>query len=116
MRDYKLIANSVCVSMRVHYWNASIKDWDYQDGLGAIPIQISKDKGAGATDFANMNSKAIQLALPGAESFAMKDAIEKIGRLFGRDISRKDNMQYEPIFVEPEELQKKMDNITPIPE
>lgn len=82
VRDYKLIANSVCVSMRVHYWNASIKDWDYQDGLGAIPIQISKDKGQGATDFAHMNSKAIQLALPGAESFAMKDAIEKIGRLF----------------------------------
>lgn len=114
VKDYKLLANSVCVSMRVHYWNSARNDWDFQDGLGAIPIQISKDKGQWAIDFANMNSKAIQLALPGAESFAMKDAIEKIGRVFWRDISRKDAMEYVPVFVEPEDLQKKLDLISPV--
>lgn len=114
VKDYKILANSVTVCMRVHYWNSAINDWDFQDGLGAIPIQIAKDRWAGATDFANMNSKAIQLALPGAESFAMKDAIEKIGRLFWRDLSRKDAMEYTPVFVEPEDLQKKLDSISPI--
>lgn len=114
VKDYKILANSICVQMRVHYWNAGRAEWDFQDGLGAIPIQISKDKGQGAIDFANMNSKAIQLALPGAESFAMKDAIEKIGRLFGRDLSRKDSMEYTPAFVDPEDLQKKLNSISPI--
>lgn len=114
VKDYKLLANSVCVCMRVYYWNAGRNDWDFQDWLGAIPIQISKDKGHWAIDFANMNSKAIQLALPGAESFAMKDAIEKIWRLFWRDLSRKDAMEYAPVFVEPEDLQKKLDSISPV--
>jgi len=104
VKDFKIIANSICVCVRVHYWNAARSDWDFQDGLGAIPIQISKTSGAGATDFANMNSKAIQLGLPAAESFAMKDAIEKIGRLFGRDISRKDAMEYRETFTEPVDL------------
>jgi hypothetical protein len=61
VKDTKIIANSVTVTVRVHYWNANYLDWDWQDGVGAIPIQIGKDKGQGAIDFAHMNSKAIQL-------------------------------------------------------
>jgi hypothetical protein len=33
VRDWKLVANSICVSMRVHYWNAARNEWDWQDGL-----------------------------------------------------------------------------------
>jgi hypothetical protein len=47
-----------------------------------------------------MNSKAIQLWLPAAKSFAIKDAIEHIGRVFGRDLSRKDSLEYSETFTE----------------
>lgn len=35
------------------------------------------------------------MALPGAESYAIKDAAEKIGRVFGKDLNRKELMAYE---------------------
>jgi hypothetical protein len=36
------------------------------------------------------------MALPIAESYAIKDASEKIGKLFGRDLNRKDTMGFAP--------------------
>ena len=38
---------------------------------------------------------AVKMALPGAESYAIKDAAEKIGRVFGKDLNRKELMAYE---------------------
>jgi len=36
--------------------------------------------------------------LPAAESFAIKDAAEKIGRLFGKDLNRKDVAGFTPSY------------------
>jgi len=35
-----------------------------------------------------MKTMAIQMGAPAAESLAVKDAAEKIGRIFGRDVNR----------------------------
>lgn len=93
IKETQLIANSVVVTVRLHYWNAQNQCFDFQDGVGAAPIQTNKE--AGATDFMQMKTNAIQLAAPAAESYAIKDAAEKIGRIFGRDISRKSEMDYD---------------------
>lgn len=97
IKDFKQIANSVCVSVRVHYLNPVTNEWEYQDWLGASPIQIKKDSNS-AVDFAMMQTNAIQLALPSAESYAIKDACEHIGALFGRDLNRKEFMEYSEIY------------------
>ncbi len=93
IKDTKLIANSVVVTVRVHVKNPITGLPEFQDGVGAVAIQIKKDSG-GAIDFANMNSNAIQIGAPAAESYAFKDAAEKFGKIFGKDIGRKDNIQY----------------------
>lgn len=93
IRDTKLIANSVSVTVRLHVKNPLTGEPMYQDGIGAMPIQIKKDSG-GAIDFANMNSNAIQLGAPAAESYAIKDAAEKFGKIFGKDVNRKDSVDY----------------------
>lgn len=93
VKEVKLIANSVVVIVRLYVKNPLTGDMEYQDGVGAMPIQIKKDSG-GATDFANMNSNAIQLGAPAAESYAIKDAAEKLGKIFGKDINRKDSVDY----------------------
>lgn len=97
IKDFKQLANSVCVSVRVHYLNPVTNQWEYQDWLGASPIQIKKDS-TSAVDFGMMQTNAIQLALPSAESYAIKDACEHIGALFGRDLNRKEFMEYSDIY------------------
>lgn len=93
VRDTKLVANSVVVTVRLHIKNPLTGEAEYQDGIGAMPIQINKD-GKGAIDFENMRSNAIQLGAPAAESYAIKDAAEKFGKIFGKDINRKNSVDY----------------------
>lgn len=91
IKEVKLLANSVVVTVRLHY-SHPVKGDMFQDGVGAAPLQTAQ--GAGAIDFNKMKTNAVQLAAPSAESYAVKDAAEKIGRLFGKDINRKDIMSY----------------------
>lgn len=97
IKDSKMVANSLVVTVRVHYRSAFLPqgngEWKYTDGIGAVPIQISKD-GSGAIDFAHINPNAIQMGMPAAESYAFKDAVEKLGRIFGKDLNRKDVLDY----------------------
>lgn len=95
IKDVKLIGNSVTVTVRVHYYDHVSKEWLWQDGLGAAPLQT--DKGAGATDFNALKSSAVQIGAPAAESYAFKDACEKIGRIFGRDLNRKTIISYDSL-------------------
>ncbi|MCK5612897.1 hypothetical protein KAR91_64080, partial [Candidatus Pacearchaeota archaeon] len=59
----------------------------------AAPIQTDKD--AAATDFSKVKTDAVMKAAPAAESYAIKDAAEKIGKLFGKDLNRADGIAYD---------------------
>jgi len=96
VKEIKLIANSVVTTVRVWVQDPITGDWDYQDGIGAMPIQVQK--GSGATEFDKMNSSAVQIGSPASESFAIKDACEKFGRIFGKDLNRKDNISYDRLY------------------
>jgi recombination DNA repair RAD52 pathway protein len=93
IRDTKLIANSVVVTVRVHVKDPITGEPMFQDGLGAMPIQIDKSS-TSAIDFQAMKANAIQLGAPAAESYAIKDAAEKFGKIFGKDVNRKDSVDY----------------------
>lgn len=92
VKDVKLVANSVVVTVRVWVIDPITNKEMWQDGIGAAPIQT--DKGAGAIDFNQMKASAIQMGAPAAESYAIKDAAEKFGRIFGKDLNRKNGMGY----------------------
>jgi hypothetical protein len=90
------LLNSVEVTVRLHYWQPLKQAWRHQDGVGAAPIQT--DAGKNASDMGAIKNNAIMLALPAAKSYAIKDAAEEIGKLFGRDINRKDAMGFDPAY------------------
>lgn len=92
VKEIKIIANSIVTTVRLHVKDPISGEWDYQDGVGATPIQVLK--GSGATEFDKMNSSAIQIGAPASESYAMKDAAEKFGKIFGKDLNRKDSIAY----------------------
>ena len=87
-----ILANSAYCTVRLHYKDPITGEWDWVDGVGAAPLQT--DKGAGATDWTQIKSDAVMKGLPAAKSFAIKDAAETLGRLFGKDLNRKDDIGY----------------------
>jgi hypothetical protein len=92
VKETKVIANAIQVTIRLHVQDPISGEWDWQDGIGAAPIQTKK--GASATDFTQVLTDAVVKAAPAAESYAVKDAAEKFGRLFGKDLNRKEFLPY----------------------
>jgi hypothetical protein len=86
--------NAVYVAVRVHYPDPVSSQWTYHDGVGAVQLQVKK--GSSPAQLENLNNGAVMMALPMAKSYAIKDACEHIGRLFGRDLNRKDFLTYAP--------------------
>src|SRR5690606_19774572 len=80
--------NAVTVTVRIHYTHPVTGIKGFKDGVGAKQIQTKK--GASPADMANINNNAVEMALPIAESNAIKDAAHKLGRIFGADLNRKD--------------------------
>lgn len=101
IKDIKLIGNSPVVTIRLFVVNPITGKEEFQDGIGAAPIQTDKD--AGAIDFNQMKSGAIQMAAPAAETYAIKDAAEKFGKLFGKDLNLDSEINYTDL------LKKKID-------
>jgi len=88
----QLIGNSVVVTVTLNYFNPVTNEWEHQDGIGASTLQT--DKGAGAIEFDKLKSAAVMMAAPAAESYAIKDAAEKIGAIFGKNLNRADKLNY----------------------
>ncbi len=89
---YSQIFNSVACHVRLHYLNPLTGVWSFHDGLGAVGVQT--EAGASAADMLKIKSDAVMKALPAAESYAIKDAAEKLGTIFGADLNRKDTIAF----------------------
>ena len=94
------LAQSICCTIRLHYLNPITKEWSYHDGVGAVPLKT--DKGFSAADLSHIKSDAVATGAPAAKSFAIKDAAEHLGKLFGRDLNRKDAVAYTNLYAHEE--------------
>ena len=102
--DTKQMLNSIAVTVRVYYLHPVDNEWYSQDGVGAATIQV--DKGENLTNLSAVKSNSIMLALPAAESYAIKDACEKIGNIFGANLNRKDTWGFDIGFGTDDEQKK----------
>lgn len=93
IKSVQVIANSIVVTLRLWVLDPVTGEWDWQEGVGGAPIRVNK--GAAATDFGQVQSSAVQTGAPAAESYALKDAAEGFGKIFGKDLNRKDEINYE---------------------
>ncbi len=84
--------NGVWVTVRVHYLNPITKEWMWHDGIGSIELQVKS--GHSASDLANINKGALSMAFPIAKTFAIKDACDMFGKLFGSDLNRDNSIDY----------------------
>jgi hypothetical protein len=63
-------------------------------------LQTKADTGSLKADFSNINKSAVEMALPIAKTNAIKDACDHIGKLFGRDLNRKDSIEFTPKYMD----------------
>jgi len=102
IKGVNTIANSVVVTVRLYVTNPITGEVEWNDGIGACPIQT--DKGAGAMDWNHAKADGVMKSAPAAESYALKDAAEKFGKLFGKDLGRKDSIGYDSLLKKSEQI------------
>ena len=100
VKNVQALFNSVSVTVRVHYKNPVTGEMQYHDGVGAVGVQT--DAGESASNLAAIKQDAIMKALPAAKSYAIKDACEHIGKLFGRDLNRTDTLAHSMTYENPD--------------
>lgn len=94
--DYKQLFNAVSCHIRLHYISPVTREWSFHDGVGAMQIQTKS--GASPAELDQINNNAVMMALPAAKSYAIKDAADHLGKVFGRDLNRKDTMAFTPAY------------------
>lgn len=93
IKDVKVIANSIVVYGTLSVINPITGRVRNLDGIGAVPIQLKA--GSPATDFNQVIATAVQKNAPAADSFAFKNAAQKLGKLFG---GGSDGIDFEPKY------------------
>lgn len=99
--DIKALFNSLCVTVRVHYLNPMTGLWSYHDGVGAVGVQLDKD--TKDWDLSKIKTDAVMKGLPAAKSYALKDACDHFGKLFGRDLNRTNTIPFVPGYATEED-------------
>lgn len=109
--NYSQLFNAVSCHVRIHYVNPITGEWSYHDGVGAADVQVKS--GSNPSDLANINKNAVGMALPIAKSYAIKDASHHLGKLFGKDLNRKDVLEFDGAYTLPsrEELLDLLKNV-----
>jgi len=88
--------NGIYMVVRVHYLHPVSDEWEFQDGTSGVQLQTKK--GSSPADLVNINNGALSMAFPSAKSYAIKDACENIGNIFGANLNRKDVVTLENVM------------------
>lgn len=89
--------NSFIVVARIRYKDPITKEYRKIDGIGAKSIQ--QDKGASISDFnSTMKPNGLELGVGTAYSRAIKNAAKKLGKLFGADLNRDEEIENVVVF------------------
>lgn len=102
IKSVQCIANSTCVVVRLYVVNPVTGETEWNDGVGAAPIQT--DAGFAAMDWSKAKAHGVMISAPAAESYAFKDAAEKFGKLFGKDLVRDETIDYTSLLKREEEI------------
>jgi len=92
IKDVKIIVNEILVYGDFEYFHPVAGVWLTVSGIGAAQIRMKKD--AALDDINSKIKTALQMDAPHAESEAFKNAIQKIGRIFGRGLRREHQQTY----------------------
>lgn len=101
------LLNASATIIRLHYKVPNTNIWLYHDGQGGK--QFNLNSGSAASDLSQIQANAVMLAFPGSGSYALSNAAENLGILFGSNLNRKNPIDYMGIW-NPDEDDDEVDN------
>lgn len=91
---YGNVFNEMVVHTRFHYCHPVTGEWQYSDGVAAH--QITQDADTKVADFAlHKKGNALKTVMGAAYSESLKNAMKKLGVIFGGDLNRKIEDEYD---------------------
>jgi len=95
-RSYRELNSMICET-RIHYKCPISSDWLFVDGIGAKALQ--QDSGFKVNDFnISMKSNALELGVGIAYSRSIKNAAKKLGKAFGANLNRDEEIDSLVVF------------------
>lgn len=85
--------NGVWVTIRLKVTNPVSGELMQFDGIGAAQLQTKS--GSSPAELQNINNGALAMAFPIAKTYAIKDAADCLGKIFGADLNRPDTLPYD---------------------
>jgi len=96
IKSYEVILNAFVVTVRISGLNPATGREFFRDGIGAKDIQLKS--GSKSVDSSTIQFNSCGKGFPSAKSTAVKNAAQSIGKVFGRDISRELEDQFDSII------------------
>lgn len=106
----QVVANEIIGSIDLKYYHPELKTWITR--TGAASVMIRQHKGANITDISKKITNTLVADYPHLLSSCIGNAARSIGKLFGRDLNRDYEDQFQPV-VHNEEQQKR-DQVKPL--
>lgn len=98
----QVVANEITGTMILRVFDPSAKVWLRRTGFGAVTIRQKKD--SKLTDIDAKIKTALQMDYAKLHSVLLKSACKSLGKKFGRDLNRKFEDFYEPVYTNELEL------------
>lgn len=104
----KLIANEVVGELELEVFHPITQVWIIRTGSAAIQIMVDKapqnltgqDRNNWALNPQNKKPNALDMAYPKLKAECIKNAAKSLGKIFGRDLNRRDRVDtYRPIVT-----------------
>ena len=96
VKESKLLANSILTIIRLYYRNPVTGEICWTEGVGAAALQVNA--GEKASDFDKLKFNAVEISAPKSKTQAIKDAAETLGKIFGKDLNRRDVLSYDDLI------------------
>jgi hypothetical protein len=106
IKAYQLL-NSICVEITLSVLDPVSGQWIERAGVGAVPIQTKKGEILISPE--SLNTFAIQKGLPAAKAYALKNAAQSLGVIFGRNINRVEDFEFTPLSEQVENFSQKLE-------
>ena len=95
--QYQVVANELIGSLELVFTHPISGRVIRRVGAAAVPIQMKK--GSDVSQFENKIHNTLVKDFPHLKASCLANAARSIGKLFGRDLNRKDNDTYQPMFL-----------------
>lgn len=86
-----VVINEVCGSLELQVKNPDTGEWITRHGMAAVQVQMTKD--SSVLDAGSKIKNAMEKMFPKLKSDCISNAAQGLGKLFGRDLARKEEDQ-----------------------